>query len=316
MRRFVLKRLLSMVLVLLLVSITTFAIFQVIPNGDPAVRIAGRTATPQTIAAVRRAWGFEDPIYEQYGITMKKIFTGEVVSYQQEVNVLDQIMRRLPVTLSLVLGAAVLWMLLAVALATLGASRPGSPRDRLITFGALAAVSIPTFFLGAISLYVFAFELGVLPNTGYVAIADSPWEWFTHLLLPWIVLAIAYGGLYSRVLRASLIDTLAEDHVRTARAKGLRRRRVMRRHVLRNSLIPVVSLLGLDLAAAIGGSAILTETVFSLPGVGQYAAQSVANLDVPPVMVITLLTAFFVAAMSAVVDIAYAYLDPRIRVEG
>jgi peptide/nickel transport system permease protein len=316
MRRFVLQRLLSMLLVLFLVSIATFAIFQAIPNGDPAVRIAGRTATPETIEAVRHDWGFNDPLYEQYAITMKKVFTGEVVSYAQEVNVLEEIVRRLPVTLALVLGAAVLWMALATVAALLGATRPGSLRDRALMLGALGAVSIPAFFLGAIALYVFAYELDLLPNTGYVAFADSPWEWFTHLLLPWIVLSISYAGIYSRVLRASLIDTMAEDHVRTARAKGLPRRRVLRRHVLRNSLIPVVSLLGLDLAAAIGGSAILTETVFNLPGVGQYAAQSVANLDVPPVMVITMLTAFFVAATSAIVDIAYAYLDPRIRVDG
>jgi peptide/nickel transport system permease protein len=305
-----------MVGVLLLVSVLTFLIFQAIPNGDPAVRLAGRTATPETVAAVRRDWGFDEPLYKQYGIMMKKIFTGEVVSYSQEVNVLGQIARRLPVTISLVLGAAVLWVLAAIAIATSAANRPGSRLDRLLTLFALTTVSSPVFFIGAMALYLFAYRIEIFPNTGYVALSTDPVGWIEHLILPWIVLAISYMGVYSRVLRASLLDTKREDHVRTARAKGLSRRTVMRRHVLRNSLIPFVSLLGLDIAAAIGGSAILTESVFNLPGIGQYAAQSVSNLDVPPVLVITILTAFLVAMASAVVDIVYAILDPRIRMDG
>jgi len=178
---------------------------------------------------------------------------------------------------------------------------------------ALIGVSTPVFFIGAIFLYFFAFKLGLFPNGNYVGLTDNPWDWLKHLILPWTALSVLFIGVYSRVLRGTMLDTMHEDFVRTARAKGLSERQVLRRHVVRNSLIPIVSLWGLDFAAVIGGGAILTESVFNLQGVGQYAAQSVQALDVPPVLVIVMFASFFVVVLSAVIDVVYAVLDPRIR---
>jgi len=178
---------------------------------------------------------------------------------------------------------------------------------------ALIGVSMPVFFLGAVMSYYIGDKLGWLPPGDYVPLATDPWEWFKHLIMPWLALSVLFIGVYSRVLRSTILDTVNDDYVRTARAKGLNERQVMTRHVLRNSLIPIVTLFGLDFAAVIGGGAILTETVFSLHGIGQYAAQSVQALDIPPVLVITLFGAFTVVIIGAIVDILYAVLDPRIR---
>ena len=177
----------------------------------------------------------------------------------------------------------------------------------------LVGVSTPVFFLGAIMLYYLGYKWHLFPLGGYVPLTKSPWQWFTHLLMPWFALSVLFIGVYSRVLRSTVLDTLGEDYVRAARAKGISRPRLMVRHVLRNSLIPIVALFGLDFAAVIGGGAILTESVFGLHGVGQYAADSIGRLDVPPILVITMLTAFAVVVLGALVDVLYALLDPRIR---
>jgi peptide/nickel transport system permease protein len=169
------------------------------------------------------------------------------------------------------------------------------------------------FFIGAMLLYLLAYKWQVFPNGEYVGVTDNPWDWVKHLILPWTALSVLFIGVYSRVLRSTMLDTMHEDFVRTARAKGLSERQVLRRHVLRNSLIPVISLWGLDFAAVIGGGAILTESVFNLHGVGQYAATSVQALDVPPVLVIVMFGSFFVVVLSAITDVIYAILDPRIR---
>ena len=316
MARFVIRRLFSMIVVLFAISVLTFLIFQAIPNGDPAVRLGGRTSTPETRDAIRKDWGFDKPIYEQYGITMKKIFTGTVVSYTQQINVVDEIKRDLPATLSLAIGAGVIWLGFGILFGVISAVKAGKLTDTSLTVLALIGVSTPVFLLGALVLWAFAYKLQLFPAGGYVPFTQNPWEWFTHLLLPWFVLSVLFIGFYSRVLRSNILDTINEDYVRTARAKGLSERQVLIHHVLRNSLIPVVSLWGLDFAAVVGGGAILTETVFNLQGVGQYAANSVQLLDVPPVMVITMFGAFFVVVLSAFVDIVYALLDPRIRLSG
>jgi peptide/nickel transport system permease protein len=313
MLRFALRRLTSMVLVLFAISVLTFLIFQQIPNGDPAVRLAGRTATPETIASIRRTWGFDKPIYEQYALTMKHIFNGDVVSYTQQVNVEHEIVQDLPPTLSLAIGAGIIWLVLGVAIGLLTAARAGGLVDRGLTVLALVGVSTPVFLLGAMLLYFLAYKVRLFPNGGYVGLTDDPLQWLLHMILPWAALSTLFIGVYSRVLRANVLDTLSEDYVRTARAKGVSERRILVRHVLRSSIIPIVSLWGLDFAAAVGGGAILTESVFNLHGVGQYAAQSIGQLDVPPVLVIVMLGAFFVVAMSAVTDILFALIDPRIR---
>jgi peptide/nickel transport system permease protein len=316
MTRFVVRRLISMVLVLFAISVMTFLIFQAIPNGDPAQRLAGRLSTPETVAAVRKTWGFDQPIYQQYLTTMKKIFTGDVISYSQQVNVLHEIGRDLPATLSLALGAGVIWLALGVVFGVLSALRAGGFVDRALTVLALIGVSTPVFLLGAVMLYFLAFKLRIFPNGGYVPLTKDPLQWLNHMILPWSALSVLFIGIYSRVLRSNMLDAMSDDYVRTARAKGLSERRVLVRHVLRNSLIPIVSLWSLDFAQVIGGGAILTESVFNLQGVGQYAANSIGQLDVPPVLVIVMLGAFAVVVLSAVTDVLYALLDPRIRLSG
>jgi peptide/nickel transport system permease protein len=313
MARFILRRLFAAVVVLFVISVLTFLIFQAIPNGDPAQRIAGRNVNAQLIAGIRHEWGFDRPIYIQYLKTMGKIFTGSVMSYSQDLNVLDQIRQGLPATLSLAIGAGIIWFALGVVFGVLSAIRSGAMTDRSLTVLAFVGVSSPPFLLGALLIYYAGYKANIIPLGGYVPFTTSPWEWFRHLIGPWLVLSVLFIGIYSRVLRSTILDTIHEDYIRTARAKGLTERQVLIRHTLRNSLIPIVSLWGLDFAAVIGGGAILTESVFNLHGVGQFAADSIQRLDVPPVLVITMLTAFFVVLFGAIVDIVYALLDPRIR---
>jgi peptide/nickel transport system permease protein len=313
MGRFVIRRLSAVVLVLFAISVLTFLIFQAMPNGDPALRLAGRLATPQQVQDVREQWGFDKPVYVQYVKTMDKILTGKVISYTQQVNVLDEIRRDLPATISLAVGAGVIWLSLGIVFGVLSAITAGRWLDRTLTVLSLVGVSTPVFLIGALLLYYLGYKLSLFPLGGYVKLTDSPWGWFTHLLMPWFALSVLFIGVYSRVLRSTVLDTINEDYVRAARAKGISERRVLVRHVLRNSLIPVISLFGLDFAAVIGGGAILTESVFNLNGVGQYAAESIGRLDVPPILVIVMLGAFAVVLLSAVVDIVYAVLDPRIR---
>jgi peptide/nickel transport system permease protein len=311
--RFIIRRLVGMVLVMFAISVLTFLIFNVIPNGDPAGRIAGRTATESTVKQIRHDFGFDRSLPVQYGVMMKKVFTGDLISYYNQLNVGEEIRKGLPRTFALAIGAALLWMGFGVALGLYSAMRAGAFSDRFLTVLALIGISMPVFWIGALMSYYLGFKAGIFPNGGYVEFADDPVQWFWHLVLPWTALAILFIGIYSRVLRGNILDTLNEDYVRTARAKGLSERQVMIRHVLRNSMIPIVSLWGLDFGAVVGGGAILTETVFNLQGVGQYAAESIGKLDVPPVLAVTLLGAFFIVFLNTIVDIIYAFLDPRIR---
>jgi peptide/nickel transport system permease protein len=313
MARFIVRRLLAMIAVLFAISVFTFLIFNVIPAGDPAVRMAGKSATPETIAAIRRDWGFNDPVYVQYFHTMKKVFNGDLVSYINQRNVLDEIKSRIGRTFSLAIGAAIIWMFFSIALGLYTAVRAGQFSDRSLTVLALIGISMPVYWIGALMNYYLGFKWGIFPNGGYVPLDQDPVQWAYHLLMPWTALSLLFIGIYSRVLRSNVLDTMNEDYVRTARAKGLSERQVLLRHVLRNSLIPIVTLWGLDFGAVLGGGAILTEVVFDINGVGQYAAESVSQLDVPPVLAVTLFGAFFIVFLNAIVDILYAYLDPRIR---
>ncbi len=313
MARFVVRRLFSMVLVMFAVSVLVFAIFNVLPNGDPAQRIAGKQPTETQVEAIRKEWGFDDSLPQQYLTTMEKLFTGDMVSYFTQLNVVDEIWKGLPRTFALAIGAALIWMAFGVALGLFSAMRAGKVSDRLLTLFALIGISMPVFWIGALMNHYLGFKAGIFPNGGYVEFTESPTQWFWHLILPWTALAILFIGVYSRVLRGNILDTMNEDFVRTARAKGISERQVMLKHVLRNSLIPITTLWGLDFAVVIGGGAILTETVFSLQGVGQYAADAIGQLDQPPIMAVTMFGAFFVVFFNAIVDIGYAALDPRIR---
>jgi peptide/nickel transport system permease protein len=312
--RFIIRRLLAMVLVMFAVSVLTFLIFNVIPNGDPAARMAGKNSTPEQIAAISRDWGFDDPLYKQYLTTMGKVFSGDLISYANRENVIDRIKDGAPRTFVLAIGAAIIWFVAGVALGLFSAVKAGKVSDRVVTVLALIGISMPVFWLGALMNYYLGYKLGLFPNGGYVTIAQGGvFEWLYHLILPWTALSILFIGVYSRVLRSSVLDTINDDYVRTARAKGISERRVLRHHVLRNSLIPVITLWGLDFGAVLGGGAILTETVFDIQGVGQYFQESISRLDVPPVLAVTLFGAFFIVLFNAIVDIVYAALDPRIR---
>jgi len=313
MSRFIVRRLLAMIAVMIAISLLTFLLFAAIPNGNPANRLAGHLATPEEIHLLDIKYGFNKPIYVQYVKTMENIFTGQAYSYSQGFNVLTEIKAGFPATLSLALGAGIIWLLTSIAVGTLAAVKAGKYTDRVLTVLAMTGVSMPPFFLGAVLIYYLAFKAGIFPTGGFVPFSQSPYQWFVHLVLPWFTLSVLFIGFYSRVLRSTILDTINEDYVRTARAKGLSERQVLFRHILRNSLIPIISLWGLDLAQVIGGGAILTETVYNLHGVGQLAAEAISALDIITLMAIVLLTAFFVVFLSAVVDIFYAFLDPRIR---
>jgi peptide/nickel transport system permease protein len=312
---FIIRRLLGALLVLIAVSFITYLIFIKIPGGDPAQRIAGRTATEQNIADITEKLHLNDPFYEQYWGMMKSLFTADLVSYSSQLNVVDQIKQGIPITFSLCIGAGIIWLFFGIVVGVISAITAGTWTDRAITVAALIGISLPVFWLGLIVRYFFAQDhpFHFMPDGGYVPLTENPWEWFTHLLMPWIVLAVLFIGFYGRVLRSNILDTINEDYVRTAKAKGLPYRTVLIKHVLRNSLIPIVTLFGLDFAAVLGGSAILTETVFDLKGVGWYAAHSVGDLDLPPIMAVTIYATFFIVIFSVIVDLVYAYLDPRIR---
>jgi peptide/nickel transport system permease protein len=312
MGRFVARRLLGTILVLFAVSVLTFLIFNVVPNSDPAQRMAGKRATPQLIASINEEWGFNDSLPQQYVTMMKRIFSGEVISYEGREPVDDRIVEGIPATFSLCIGAAVIWMFFGILFGYLSAIKAGGWLDTTLTVVAVAGISMPVFWLAAILLNYLAYKTGIFPSQGYVELSENPLDWAYHLVLPWVTLAVLYLGFYSRVLRSTMLDVMNEDYVRTARAKGLSERRVMGRHVMRNSLIPIVTLFGLDFGALLGG-AILIEAIFNLNGVGQYAEESLANFDLPPIMAITIFGAFFVVLFNSLVDIAYAYLDPRIR---
>jgi peptide/nickel transport system permease protein len=313
MARFIVRRLMAMAVVLVLISMLTFVMFEAIPNGDPALRLAGRLATADEIHQIRVKYGFDKPIYVQYARTMKNIFTGQAYSYTQGFNVLDEIKAGLPATVSLALGAGIFWLLASIAVGTLAAVKAGRYTDKLLTVLAMTGVSFPPFFLGAVLIYFLGYKANIFPLGGYVKLTSNPVQWFIHLILPWFTLSVLFVGFYSRVLRSTILDTINEDYVRTAKAKGLSERQVLVRHILRNSLIPIISLWGLDLAQVIGGGAILTESVYNLHGVGQLAADSIRRLDIIPILVIVMLTAFFVVILGALIDVLYALLDPRIR---
>jgi peptide/nickel transport system permease protein len=312
---FVIRRVVGMVLVLLAVSFITYLIFVKIPGGDPAQRIAGKLATAQNIEDIRHKLGLDRPFYVQYYDMMKAIFERKLVSYQSQLNVVSQIEEGLPATFSLAIGAGIIWLFFGIVVGTISALTAGRLSDRLITVLALIGISMPVFWLGIVGRYLLAerHPFHVFPDSGYVPLTQSPVQWIYHLILPWFVLAVLFIGFYGRVLRSTILDTINEDYVRTARAKGISSRRLLVRHVLRNSLIPIVTLFGLDFAAVLGGGAILTETVFNLQGVGQYAAQSITTLDLPPIMAVTIYATFFIVIFNFLVDLLYAWLDPRIR---
>jgi peptide/nickel transport system permease protein len=310
---FVARRLVGMVAVLFAVSVIVFLIFNVVPNSNPAQRLAGKNARPFLVKNIEEEWGFDESLPVQYATMMKLVFTGELTAYEPRISVDEEIVNGIPATVSLTVGAALIWLFFGLLLGYLSAIKAGGWLDRILTGVSVAGISIPVFLIAPVLIYVFTVKIELLPNGQYVSLSEDPSGWLTHLILPWITLAILSIGFYSRVLRSNMLDAMDEDYVRTARAKGLSEHRVMTRHVLRNSLIPIVTLFGLDFGATIAGTAIITEHLFTINGVGNYAAEAVAKFELPPIMGVTLYGAFFVVLVNTLVDIAYAYLDPRVR---
>jgi peptide/nickel transport system permease protein len=313
MGRFIARRLVGMAAVLFATSVIVFLIFNVIPNSPPAQRLAGKNAEPILVKSIEEEWGFDKSLPEQYVTMMKQVFSGELTAYAPRIPVDDRIREGLPATLSLSIGAAIVWLFFGILLGYLAALRAGGLLDRILTGVSIAGISIPVFLLAPVLIYFLTYKFEIFPSGGYVPLTENPAEWATHLILPWFTVAVLSIGFYSRVLRSNMLDVMSEDYVRTARAKGLSERRVMTRHVLRNSLIPIITLFGLDFGATIAGTAIITETLYNIEGVGLYAAESVIRTELPPIMGVTLYGAFFVVFVNALVDIAYAYLDPRVR---
>jgi peptide/nickel transport system permease protein len=313
MARFVTRRVLTMLLMLFAISVVTFVLFVVaLPGGNPAAMIAGRLATPTEVHLISLRYGFDKPIYVQYIHTMANIFDGNAFSYQQGFNVLSQLAGDAPATLSLAIGAGILWLLSSIALGTLAAIRSGKYTDRVLTVLSMVGVSLPPFLLGSVLIQYIGYKASLIPLGDYVPLSH-PASWLWHMLAPWFTLSVLFVGFYSRVLRGSILDAMGEDYVRTARAKGLSERKVLVKHVLRMSLLPIISLWGLDIAQVFGGGAILTETVFNLHGIGWQAAQSIGNFDTVTLLTIVMITALSVVVIGALIDILYAVLDPRIR---
>ena len=315
---YVIRRLLWVIVLLFVVSAVTFVIFYELPSEDPAVLRAGKQPTAELIASIRHTYGLDKPMYEQYWIYMKKLVVhGDFgYSYANSQPVRQELFHRLPATISLTLGAVVVWLLVGIPVGIISAIRRRSVLDRITMGGSLVAISAPVYWLGLVGLYLFANDIGVVhvfDGAGsYVPLTDNPAHWFGSLLLPWMVLAASFAAFYARLLRANLIEVMSEDYIRTARAKGLSERRVILRHALRAAITPIVTLLGLDIGILLGG-AILTETVFNIPGIGRYAYQGIQRVDLPVIQGTVLLATFFIVLANLVVDLLYAVIDPRIR---
>jgi peptide/nickel transport system permease protein len=318
MTRYIIRRLLWGVALLILVSALTFVLFRILPTADPAKLRAGRLQNPKIIGEIRHDLGLDKPLLTQFWIYMKGIFLHFNLgfSYYSNAPVKSLIFERIPDTISLVIGGAVVWLVAGLSVGIISARRPRSRLDRFSMGGALVLVSAPEYWLGLIALYLFAADIGqlrVFPGAGsYVGLSSDPWKWFTSLVLPWMVVAAGNAAIYARLIRGSLIETMNEDYIRTARAKGLSERRVVLRHGVRSAINPIMTILGLDIGVLLGSS-VLVETVFDIPGIGRLNYDAITHSDFPIVQGTVLLAALFIIIANIIVDIAYAYLDPRVR---
>jgi peptide/nickel transport system permease protein len=333
---YIIRRLAAAILLLFIVSAVTFSIFYVVPRltgATPetlATRYVGRTATAGTVHEIAQKLGFYDSPFVQYGRWVKGIFVGENYDYGGGVEycpapclgysyitkqaVMPELLDRAPVTASLAAGASVIWLVCGVATGVISGLYKGSFFDRTAMTIALAGVSSPIFFTGLIALTVFSYQLGwTAPGNSYVSVTQDPGTWAYDLILPWCTLAFLFAAAYARLTRAGMLETMGEDYVRTARAKGLPERRVVLKHGLRGALTPILTIFGLDVGLLLGG-AVLTESVFSLNGLGKYAVDAIKNNDLPKIMGSVLFATFFVVMASLLVDLCYAVIDPRVRV--
>ncbi|MFZ1467362.1 MAG: ABC transporter permease [Paracoccaceae bacterium] len=317
----ILARLAQMAFVMFGISVLVFLIFFATPGSDPAARIAGRNAAPETVEQIRHEFGFDRAMPVQYAIMMKRLFiTRDLTSFvNRGQKVIPQVLDAVPATLSLVAGAAVLWVLGSLFVGVVAAAMRDTVVDRGLMILSLIGISMPVFWLGEVmnlmsqSRFHDTWLFSWVPGLGYVPLSESLGGWFKALVIPWITLAVLYIGIYGRILRANLIEAYSEDYIRTARAKGLSPARIMLRHALRTSLLPFVTMFGLDFGALVGGAALLTEVVFGLNGVGRLTFHALQNLDLPVILATVIYASFFVVAANALVDVLYAVIDPRVR---
>ena len=328
---YIIRRLFNAVVTLLVVTLVTFGIFFLVPKvtgSDPALLYIGKQSDATALEGIRTKMGLNDPVIVQYGKFLKGLVAGRDYangpdvthcpapclgySFKTDQEVTPLLLDDLPVTVSLALGAAVLWLIMGVSTGVISALRRGSIVDRGVMTGALAGVSLPVYFTGLLSSAIFVYWLGWLPEGQYVPLLENPGEWFVQLLLPWITLAFLFAATYARLTRANMLETLGEDYVRTARAKGLPERTVIGKHALRSGLTPIVTIFGLDLGALLGG-AVLTENVFNLRGLGWQALTAIKGNDLPVILGVTLIAATFIVFANLIVDVIYSVIDPRVR---
>jgi peptide/nickel transport system permease protein len=315
--RFLVRRVLLGVVVMWIISVAVFALFFIVPN-DVARTLAGRQATPQTVALIAHRLGLDQPIWKQYLEFAGNALRGNLgYDYYHQVPVTHLMGAALPITVSLVAGAAVLWLVLGVVNGVVSAIRPRSFTDRSLTVFSLFFYSMPSFLLGLLLLYFLYFRLtlagtSIFPAGGYAALTDGVRPWVQHMILPWLTLALVSAATYTRLTRAAMLDVLGEDYIRTARSKGISEWRVIVLHSLRSALTPVVTQFGIDVGLLLGG-AVVTETVFSLPGLGKAAIDAIGQQDLPVIIGIVLFASAAVVAANIVVDLLYAVLDPRVR---
>lgn len=327
---YIARRITSGVLVLFIVSAVVFSIFYVLP-ADPARLACGKSCTPELMERIRHAMEIDQPLATQYGRFIKGVFVGRTYnagteaqldcgapclgySYQTDLPVTSLIKDRLPATLSIAVGASVLWLLVGLSGGVLSALKRGTLIDRGSQAFALAGASLQIYFVGLILQFIFVNKLEWLPMPGYISPFEMPFEWAKMMVLPWVTLAFLLSAIYSRLTRSGMIEVMSEDYIRTARAKGLSARQINFKHVLRSAITPIVTVFGLDLGALLGG-AVITEYVFNIPGLGKLATEAVANVDMPVITGTVLLAAIFIITANMIVDIIYSFLDPKVRLK-
>jgi peptide/nickel transport system permease protein len=320
--RYVIRRLAWLIVVLLVITAVTYAIFFVMSPVDPAVLFGGKQPTPEVIHEIRRQFGLDKPVWEQYALFVRHVFVGDRYgwpglgfSFVTRASVKSQLGARLVVTATLAIGASIVWLALGIPIGVASAIKHRSLADRISMSFALFFVSAPVFWIGLMFLWLFWFKLRIAAGTGYFGPTQfGLFTWLNHMIMPWIVLALVEAAWYARMTRGSLVETMHEDFIRTARAKGLSETRVIFKHGLRASLLPVVTMFGMDLGLLFGG-AIIVETVFNLQGIGQWAIASISTGDLPVILAVTLVSSFAITFANVVVDICYAFLDPRVTFE-
>jgi peptide/nickel transport system permease protein len=325
--RYIIRRLIGVLILMVVISFITFLLFFAIPS-NPAALSCGKGCTPTVIKATEHKMGIDEPILVQYGKYMKGLVAGRTFgegtavnkcpapclgfSFKTDQPVLGMITDAFPITLSISIGAFVLWIFFGISTGVISALKKGTIIDRVTMFITLATVSLPSFFTGLMLLYFIVIKYGLMTFPSYVGFLDNPYEWAKNLLLPWITLAFLFAALYTRLTRANMLETMGEDYIRTARAKGLSERKVIFKHGLRAALTPIVTIAGLDLGGLLGG-AVITESVFNFNGLGRLVVRSSTDLDLPVLVGVTVLAAFFIVMLNFLVDLLYAAIDPRVR---